>query len=103
MAFTIGEVAEQLQFPASTLRYYEKEGLLSKVPRSDDGMRLFLEIDTLRMIECLKTTGRQIKEIRLFPDWCAEGENTLRFVLRKQIRCRTADRGTSEDTGHYPV
>lgn len=80
MLFTIGEIAEKLQIPASTLRYYEKEGLLANVPRSDGGVRLFseAEIDTLKMIECLKTTGMQIKDIKVFLDWCAEGESTLK-------------------------
>lgn len=55
-------------------------------------MRLFseTEIDTLRMIECLKTTGMQIKDIKAFLDWCAEGESTLQkrrnmFFERKTV------------------
>ena len=29
------------------------------------------------MIECLKKSGMQIKEIREFMDWCAQGDSTL--------------------------
>lgn len=60
--------------------------------RSDGGIRLFseTEIDTLRMIECLKTTGMQIKDIKVFLDWCAEGERSLQirrnmFFERKAV------------------
>lgn len=60
--------------------------------RSDGGIRLFseTEIDTLRMIECLKITGMQIKDIKVFLDWCAEGESSLQirrnmFFERKAV------------------
>ena len=31
----------------------------------------------LKVIECLKATGMQIKDIKQFLDWCHEGDNTL--------------------------
>ena len=79
MFYSIGDVAHMLGIPTSTLRYYDREGLLSNIKRSNGGIRVFsdTEIGTLRVIECLKTTGMQIKDIKLFLDWCLEGENTL--------------------------
>ena len=51
--YTIKEVAEMLHIPATTLRYYDKEGLLPYVKRMDSGYRLFSEndISMLRVIE----------------------------------------------------
>ena len=45
MAYTVCEMAKKLGLSASTLRYYDKEGLLPLVERSDGGARLFSEKD----------------------------------------------------------
>ena len=37
MAYTVGEMARRLGVPASTIRYYDKEGLLPFVGRSSGG------------------------------------------------------------------
>ena len=43
MLYTVGEMARMLDVPASTLRYYDKEGLLPFVMRSSGGIRMFQE------------------------------------------------------------
>ncbi len=43
MIYTVGEMAQKLGVPASTLRYYDKEGLLPFVERSSGGIRIFRE------------------------------------------------------------
>lgn len=77
--YTIKEVAELMNLPASTIRYYDKQGLLPFVERSDSGYRLFSEQDLglLNMIECLKSTGMPIKEIRQFTLWLQQGDASL--------------------------
>ena len=45
MIYTVGEMAQKLGVPASTLRYYDKEGLLPFVERSSGGIRMFREND----------------------------------------------------------
>ena len=79
MFYSIGEVSNKLNIPTSTLRYYDREGLLSNIKRSNGGIRVFsdVEIATLKVVECLKATGMQIKDIKQFIDWCNEGEKTL--------------------------
>jgi DNA-binding transcriptional MerR regulator len=79
MFYSIGEVSNKLNIPTSTLRYYDREGLLSNIKRSNGGTRVFsdVEIATLKVVECLKATGMQIKDIKQFIDWCNEGEKTL--------------------------
>lgn len=75
--YTIGQVSEMFGLPVSTLRYYDKEGFFPKMERVS-GIRRFsdTEIETLRMIECLKRSGLDIKSIRQFIDWCAQGSST---------------------------
>lgn len=95
--YSIGEVAKMFNIATSTLRYYDREGLFPNVKRSNGGIRVFSdsEVETLKVIECLKTTGMEIKDIKLFLDWCAEGDSTLqqrrdlfderRMIVEKQM------------------
>ncbi len=90
--YTIREVASMLKIPASTIRYYDKEGLLPSVKRMKSGYRVFSEkdVETLRIINCLKKTGLPLKEIRQFSGWLEEGDASLQkrhkmFLERKQI------------------
>ena len=52
-------MARILGVPSSTLRYYDKEGLLPFVARSSGGIRIFTEKDYewLKVISCLKKAG----------------------------------------------
>ncbi|SDI26346.1 MerR family transcriptional regulator [Natribacillus halophilus] len=92
MEYSIGEVAKELNLTVYTLRYYDKEGLLPFVNRTSSGTRLFKEsdIEALKVIECLKSTGMPIKEIKTFIDWVADGDATLQqrydmFLERKAV------------------
>ncbi len=75
--YTIGQVAEMFDLPVSTLRYYDKQGLFPELERTS-GIRRFgdTELEALRVIECLKKAEMEIKDIRLFMEWCAEGPST---------------------------
>ena len=75
--YTIGQVSEMFDLPISTLRYYDKQGLFPLLER-ESGIRKFSEneIEALRVIECLKKSGLEIKDIKRFMDWCAEGAAT---------------------------
>lgn len=79
MRYSIGQAAEKAGLTAHTLRYYEKEGLLPFVERTPSGLRSFKESDFewLAVINCLKNTGMSIKDIKMFIDWCVEGDTTL--------------------------
>ena len=68
MIYTVGEMAQKLGVPASTLRYYDKEGLLPFVERSSGGIRMFWEADFewLQVIRCMKKAGMSIKDIRQY-------------------------------------
>lgn len=75
--YTIGQVSKMFGLPVSTLRYYDKEGLFPDMERSS-GIRRFgqRELEALRVIECLKKSGMEIKAIRQFMEWCAQGSGT---------------------------
>ena len=75
--YTIGQVSKMFGLPVSTLRYYDKEGLFPGMERSS-GIRRFgqRELEALRVIECLKKSGMEIKDIRQFMEWCAQGSST---------------------------
>lgn len=76
MPYSIGEVAQRTGIAASTLRYYDKEGLLPAVERTAGGIRVFndSDLEQLKVIECLKKTGMSIKDIKRFIDWCQVGD-----------------------------
>lgn len=91
MMYTIGQIAAMFDIPISTLRYYDKEGLFPNIKRVS-GIRKFTEeeIETLRVIECLKKSGLEIKDIKQFMLWCVEGSSTYSkrkalFVRQKEI------------------
>ena len=79
MLYTVGEMARETGIPASTLRYYDKEGLLPFVERTGGGIRMFTDADreALTVIECLKRSGLSIREIRAFMEMCARGDESL--------------------------
>ena len=41
--YSIREISELFSLPASTLRYYESEGLLPNVEKSSSGQRIYTE------------------------------------------------------------
>lgn len=81
--YSIGEVVKQTGLSAHTLRYYEKEGLLPFVTKNSSGLRVYSTTDLqwLSMIECLKDSGLQIKEIRQYIEWFHQGNSTLQQRL----------------------
>lgn len=95
--YTIGQVSEMFHIPVSTLRYYDKEGLFPGLERAS-GIRRFgdAELEALRVIDCLKKSGLEIKDIRQFMQWCCEGSGTYgkrrelferqRRVVEQQLR-----------------
>lgn len=77
MAYTIGQVSEMFDLPISTLRYYDKEGFFPDIERNGNN-RIFKdrEIETIRIIQCLKNTDLELKEIKEFLDWLKEGPSS---------------------------
>lgn len=92
MSYTISQVAKAMQIPASTLRYYDKEGLLPNLSRQASGYRSFSDgdIEMIDVIECLKATGMSINDIKNYADLTKSGDNSLEarrdmFIQQKAL------------------
>jgi MerR family transcriptional regulator, aldehyde-responsive regulator len=85
MEIYIKEAAEKVGLPASTLRYYEQEGLLPLIKRDENGNRIFDETDLswIELIVCFRKTDLALSELRAIVELTKEGESTAR--KRKQI------------------
>ena len=99
MTYTIGEMARLLNIAPSALRYYDKEGLLPFVKRSSGGIRIFDQQDYewLQIIECLKKTGMQLKDIRRFIQLAMQGDETIEARLALFIKQREVVKKQMED------
>lgn len=109
MTYTISEMAKLLDVAPSALRYYDKEGLLPFMERTESGIRIFKDSDyeILKIIHCLKSTGMQIKEIKEFINLVLQGDESIearlelfrkrKFELEKQM----ADLQETMDTVNY--
>ncbi len=66
--YTIREISKMFGLPASTIRYYEDEGILTNVSRTASGQRIFTDghVNRLRTICCFKNTGMTIAELKQF-------------------------------------
>lgn len=75
----IGEISKLTGLSISTLRYYDKHGLLNNLGRTEGGIRTFSKqnIEALTLINCLKNSGMKISEIKQFMEWCTEGKKTF--------------------------
>ena len=76
--------------PASTLRFYDKEGLLPFVERLPGGIRMFQDTDLewLQIIGCMKKAGMSIRDIRQYIEQAQRGDDTiiLRLVILHRQR-----------------
>ena len=78
--YSIQDVSKKTGLSAHTLRYYEKEGLLSPVERSPGGFRQYTDedLESLGLICCLKNTGMSLQEITCFVQLTRQGDQTLK-------------------------
>lgn len=82
--YTIGQVSEMFNLPISTLRYYDKEGFFPNLERKGN-IRYFSkdELEAIRVIECLKSSGLEIKDIKQFFEWVIAGPSS--YDKRKEL------------------
>ena len=101
--YTIGQVSAMFSLPVSTLRYYDKEGFFPNLERKGN-IRYFSdnELEALRIIECLKKSGLEIKDIKQFFIWVSEAAPAMKkgkklFEARKSA-VETEIQGTSKNS-----
>jgi len=63
---TIGKVAKRAGLGAETVRYYEREGLITPAARTDSNYRIYHQDDIARLhfIKHAKSLGFSLKEIK---------------------------------------
>ena len=76
---SIKEVADDFDLSISTIRYYDKKGLLPFVAKNEAGYRIFTDADLnlIKTIVCLKNTGMSIKDIRTYIEYVMDGPETI--------------------------
>ena len=81
--YNIREVSEMFQLPASTLRYYEDQGILTNIKRTDSGQRVYedFHINRLKTICCFKNAGMTISQLQEFFTYESAGENHIDSIL----------------------
>ena len=73
-SYTPAEAAELSGFSIDTLRYYEREGILSPVARTAGGRRVYSDDDLGRLgfLRCLRDTGMPIAQLRRYAELSAD-------------------------------
>lgn len=68
--YTPAEAVQLSGFSIDTLRYYEREGILSPVARTTGGRRRYTEDDLGRLgfLRCLRDTGMPIAQLRRYAE-----------------------------------
>lgn len=81
----IEEVTKIKKINKSTLRYYENEGIIPKVPRDISGRRVYTEesLEWIDFITSLKETGMPLAKIKEYTNLYKGGKETLQ--ARKEI------------------
>ncbi len=84
---TIGELARAADVPTSTIRYYERAGLLQPAARSASNYRLYSQgdLERLRFIRAAQATGFQLDDIveLLRPAPCAKVQELIEMRQRQ--------------------
>ena len=99
MSYTIGEMAEKVGIPVTTLRYYDDQGLFPFLERTEGGIRIFKDEDYrwVKVVRSLKRTGMSLSDIREFMNMSMEGDKTIEQRLemyrhqREQVQEKMAD------------
>lgn len=78
MTYNIGDISKLVDIPTSTLRFYEKEGLLPLVKRDKNGIRIYDKNDLfwIDIVKCLRETGMKISDIKHIVELSSQGEHT---------------------------
>ena len=82
---TIAEVGKKYNLTPDTLRYYERIGLLAKVPRTENGIRNYDDktCQRIEFIKCMRSAGVEIEILIQYIHLLEKGKSTAK--TRKQL------------------
>jgi len=77
--YTVKQVSEMMNISPHTIRYYDKEALFPYLERGENHARMFSNEDLLwvQLVQCLRSTGMPLDDIRHYIDLCKEGDSTI--------------------------
>lgn len=76
---TISEVSKKYNLTSDTLRYYERIGLLTNVPRNQNGIRNYDEkaCKRIEFIKCMRNAGVEIEILIEYMALFEQGKTTV--------------------------
>jgi DNA-binding transcriptional MerR regulator len=79
IGITPSEMAERCGVTMDTLRYYEREGLLDVIDRTNGGQRRYSSHDVawVSMLRCLRVTAMPIRDMRRFAELVRAGDSEI--------------------------
>lgn len=82
---TISEISQKYNLSPDTLRYYERIGLISNVPRSQSGIRNYDERTCKRIefVKCMRSAGVEIEALIEYMNLLDRGKSTV--SARKEL------------------
>ncbi|WP_093794296.1 MerR family transcriptional regulator [Sporomusa acidovorans] len=88
---TISEVSEKYGISQDTLRYYERVGLIPRVPRKANGIRVYDEHSCgwVEFIRCMRSAGLPIEVLIEYVGLYQQGDGTKE--VRKQLLLNQRD------------
>ncbi len=71
----IGELARELGVSADTLRFYERSGLLPRLPRTENGYRDYrpVDVERIRLMLDLRRLDLSVTDAARLAGWCQAG------------------------------
>lgn len=77
---TISEVSKKYNLTQDTIRYYERIGLLPRIPRNKNGIRDFDEesCNWIEFIKCMRDAGMEIEILIRYVTLFRQGKNTVK-------------------------
>ncbi len=82
---TIAEVSKKYNLTQDTIRYYERIGLLTRIPRNKNGIRDFDEESCrwIEFIKCMRDAGMEIEILLKYVTLFRQGKDTV--AQRKEL------------------
>jgi MerR family transcriptional regulator, aldehyde-responsive regulator len=104
--YTVKDVAEITGLSKHTIRYYDNEHLIPFASRNSRNIRVFTEhdLDWIKMIHCLRTSGLPIAEVKSYIEMCVIGDQTIpqraELVARQEQELENKIREYQEQLAH---
>lgn len=92
--YSIKDMSEKFNLPASAIRYYEEIGLLENVEHKNGYHRIYDEshVDRLNAIECFKKARLPLKKMKLFFEY----EKDMKKNSQKIVEMMNAQKKETE-------